>query len=79
MSKTSIAARVRSPYGHEYVEPGEAADRLVAIRNGLVKTITSAASEPQSAGSYDVLAIVENRDLHAGDLIRIARVMTWPP
>jgi len=46
--------------------------------NALVKTTTSAASESQSA-RLDVLVVVENRDLHAGDLIRIARVMTGPP
>jgi hypothetical protein len=37
------------PHGHEHVEPGEGADRVVAIGERLVKTTTSAGSESQSA------------------------------
>ncbi len=68
------------PHGHEHVEPGEVADRVVAIGERLGEDDHLRSERvPVSQARCDVLVVVENRDLHAGDLIRIARVMTWPP
>jgi hypothetical protein len=60
--------------------PREAADRLVAIGECLGEDDHLGSERvPVCQARCDVLVVVENRDLHAGDLIRIARVMTGPP